>query len=157
MDNLDSIEIPLETHPTKDVIDKHINGKLTVIWRDYDNLIKNHPKMIYVSTVNPKEIKGPHIHTRRESYFVCISGKVMFILKNNDGTYSQIESSEDKPILVHVPKNIASAHINIHDDVSRVLALADIAWKPNDEEMKNTTFDDFDWEKFDIMMSKDKK
>jgi len=148
LDNSDCFKIPLETHPTKDVIDEHINGKLTVVWRDYDNLIKNQPKMIYVSSVNPGEIKGPHIHTRRESYFVCISGKVMFILKNEDGTYTEIESSEEKPVLVYVPKNVASAHINTHNNVSRVLALADIAWKPNDDEMKNTIFDDFDWKKF---------
>ena len=25
------------------------------------------------------------------------------------------------------------------------IALADIAWKPNDNEMKNTTFDDYNW------------
>ena len=72
----------------------------------------------------------------------------MFILKNEDGTYTEIESSEEKPVLVYVPKNVASAHINTHNNVSRVLALADIAWKPNDDEMKNTIFDDFDWKKF---------
>ena len=36
--------------------------------------IKNHPKMVYVSHVNPHEIKGPHLHTKRDSYFVCIRG-----------------------------------------------------------------------------------
>ena len=35
----------LERHETKDITDSHINGELTVIWRDWDNLIKNHPKM----------------------------------------------------------------------------------------------------------------
>ena len=149
MENTEPLDISLETHETKDVNDKHVNGKLTVVWRDYDNLIKTPPKMVYVSSVNAHEIKGPHVHTKRESYFVCISGKVIFIIKNHDGSYSEIESSEDKPTLVHVPKNIASAHINIHDDVSHVLALADIAWKPNDNEMINTIFDDFDWKKFD--------
>ena len=148
MENTESFDISLETHETKDVNDKHVNGKLTVVWRDYDNLIKTPPKMVYVSSVNAHEIKGPHVHTKRESYFVCISGKVIFIIKNHDGSYSEIESSEDKPTLVHVPKNIASAHINIHDDVSHVLALADIAWKPNDNEMENTTFDDYDWKKW---------
>ena len=149
MENTEPLDISLETHETKDVNDKHVNGKLTVVWRDYDNLIKTPPKMVYVSSVNAHEIKGPHVHTKRESYFVCISGKVIFIIKNHDGSYSEIESSEDKPTLVHVPKNTASAHINIHDDVSHVLALADIAWKPNDNEMINTIFDDFDWKKFD--------
>ena len=43
---------------------------------------------------------------------------------------------------------IASAHVNIGHDVARILTLADIAWKPNDNEMKDTTFDDYNWKKF---------
>jgi len=141
-------EIKLEKYETKDIHDNHTNGSLTVIWRDWDNIIKNHPKMIYVSSVNSDEIKGPHIHTKRESFFTCIEGKVVFILKNNDNTYQEIISSAEKPIMVHVPKNIPSAHINLSKKISRILALADIAWKPNDNEMKNTEFDDYDWGKW---------
>lgn len=47
-----------------------------------------------------------------------------------------------------VPKNYPSAHLNLSKGVSRVLALADIAWRPNDDEMKNATFDDYDWSKW---------
>ena len=83
-------------HDTKDIVDKHVNGSLTVIWRNYDDLIKNPPKMVYVSSVNPGETKGPHVHKNRNSYFSCIQGKVVFILKNLDGTYTEIESSEQK-------------------------------------------------------------
>tara|TARA_B110000014_G_C20125674_1_gene599395 strand:- start:3637 stop:4083 length:447 start_codon:yes stop_codon:yes gene_type:complete len=137
----------LEKHPTKNIDDQHVNGELTVIWRDWDTFMKNHPKMVYVSSVNPGEIKGPHIHTKRSSYFVCIHGKVLFVIKNNDGSYSEIISSDENPVLVHIPKNIPSAHINLHSEVSRVLALADISWKPNDNEMINTTFEDYNWKK----------
>lgn len=138
----------LEKHETKDTIDQHVNGSLTVIWRDWDEIIKNYPKMIYVSSVNPGEIKGPHLHTKRNSYFVCIHGKVVFIIKNNDGSYIEIESSEDNPVLVHVPKNFPSAHINTTNGISRVLALADIAWRPNDNEMQNVIFEDYTWGKW---------
>ena len=146
----DDSKIVLETHPTKSVIDQHVNGSLTVIWRDWDNIIKNHPKMIYVSSVNGGETKGPHIHTKRESYFVCIEGKAVFILKNENGSYTEITSSDDNPVMVHVPKNIPSAHINLSSKKSRILALADIAWKPNDNEMQNTTFENYDWKKWKI-------
>ena len=138
----------IEKHQTKDTDDGHINGELAVVWRDWDDIIKNYPKMVYVSSINPREIKGPHIHTKRTSHFVCIHGKVLFIVKNNDGTYSEIESSDEHPVLIHIPKNIASAHINLSTDTSRVLALADISWKPNDDEMINTIFDDYDWKKW---------
>ena len=50
--------------------------------------------------------------------------------------------------MVFVPKSIASAHINISSKTSRVLALADIAWKPNDNEMVNTSFDNYNWSKW---------
>ena len=138
----------LERHQTKDITDSHINGELTVIWRDWDNLVKNHPKMVYVSSVKSGEIKGPHIHTKRNSYFVCIHGKVIFIVKDEKNNYIEIESSETNPVLVHIPKNVASAHVNISNDTSKILALADLAWKPNDNETKNISFDDYDWKKW---------
>lgn len=136
-------EIDLETHETKDVIDNHVNGSLTVIWRDWDKIINHDLKMIYISSINKGEIKGPHIHTKRNSYFACIHGKVVFIIKNNDGSYREIISSEEKPVLVYIPKNTSSAHINLSDTLSRVVALADLAWKPNDDEMKNDIFKNY--------------
>jgi len=138
----------LEVLPTKDITDNHINGSLTVIWRDWDNILKNHPKMVYASSVLPGEIKGPHIHTKRTSHFVCIYGKVVFVLKKSDGTYFEIISDAKKPSMVHVPKNIPSAHVNLSNDISTVLTLADLAWKPNDNEMLNISFDDYDWSKW---------
>ena len=142
------LPIKLEQHKSTDVLNNHVIGSLTVIWRDYDNLIKNHPKMVYVSSVNSGEIKGPHIHTKRNSYFTCIHGKVIFILKNNDGTYTETELNSEKQVMVFVPKNIPSAHINILDSISRILTLADVAWRPNDNEMKNIKFEDYDWNKW---------
>ena len=146
MENIKIID--LETHETRDITDKHINGILTVIWRDWDKIIQNEPKMVYVSTINPGEIKGPHLHTKRTSYFSCIHGKVIFIVKDGDGKYLEIEADAEKPSLVKIPKGIASAHINPTKEVGRVLALADIAWKPNDNEMENILFDDYDWGKW---------
>ena len=140
--------IKLEKHPTKDVKDQHINGFLTIIWRDWDDILPIEPKMVYVSSVNPREIKGPHLHTKRDSYFVCIRGKVVFIAKDLQGKYHEVESSEEDPVLVQIPKNHPSAHINITNQMASVLALASLAWRPNDNEMVNVSFDDYDWEKW---------
>ena len=140
--------IDLETHPTKDISDNHVNGSLTVIWRDWDKILEVEPKMVYVSSVNPGEIKGPHLHTKRDSYFVCIRGKVIFVAKDEKGNYLEIESSEKKPVLIQVPKNFISAHINPTNEVSTILTLANPAWTPNEDEMKNVTFDDYDWNKW---------
>ena len=148
MKNGDIDSVKLEKHSTKDIVDGHVNGSLTVIWRDWDNIIPIQPKMVYVSSVNPGEIKGPHLHTKRDSYFVCIRGKVVFIAKDEKGKYYEIESSEEEPTLVQIPKNIPSAHVNISSHTSTILTLADLAWQPNDDEMKNIIFDDYNWKKW---------
>lgn len=141
--------VGLETHETHDVTDDHVNGMLTVVWRDWDKIIPNMPKMIYLSSVNPNEVKGPHLHTKRNSYFVCVRGKTVFIARDQEGKYHEIFSSETEPNLIQIPKNFASAHINISKERSTILAMADIAWRPNDDEMKNVTFDDYDWKKWE--------
>lgn len=150
LSNEQRFSIKLEKHQTKSIVDQHINGSLTVIWRDWDNVITNQPKMVYVSSVNSGEVKGPHLHTKRNSHFVCIHGKVAFIIKDEDNRYHEIISDEDEPVLVFVPKGIPSAHINLAKSTSRVLALADLAWRPNDDEMKNVSFTDYDWKKWSI-------
>lgn len=141
--------VKLEMHETHDVNDNHVNGMLTVIWRDWDKIIPNSPKMIYLSAVNLHERKGPHLHIKRNSYFVCVKGKVVFIIKDLEGKYHEIISSEDEPNLIQVPKNFPSAHVNISNEQSTILTLADIAWRPNDNEMKNIVFDDYDWKKWE--------
>ena len=138
----------LEKHPTKDIHDSHVNGSLTVVWRDYDKLIPTEPEMIYVSSVEPGEIKGPHLHKKRNSYFTCIHGNVTFIIKNSDGTYLEIESNSDEPKMIKVPQNFASAHVNNSNSIARILVLADLAWRPNDNEMENVEFSDYDWKKW---------
>ena len=145
----DSIRyVKLEKHPTKDINDNHINGSLTVIWRDWDKTIELEPKMVYITSVNPGERKGPHLHIKRDSFFVCIRGKVVFVIKNKDEKYTEIESSEEEPVLIRVPHGTASAHINISKDRSTILTLANLAWRPGDNEMKSVFFDDYDWGKW---------
>ena len=152
-ETMDSDEITftkLEKHITRDINDKHENGSLTVVWRDWDKILPIIPKMVYVSSVESREIKGPHIHTKRNSYFTCIHGKVIFIIKEENGKYLEIESSSDNPVLVKVPKGIVSAHIHPTKQTARILVLTDLAWRPNDDEMENIIFKNYDWKKWKI-------
>ena len=138
----------LEKHQTKHTTDSHINGELTVIWRDWDNLIKNHPKMVYVNSINPGEIKGPHIHKNRTTFFFCIHGNVVLIIQDNDGKFHEIKADSDKPILITVSNGTAAAIVNPTTKIAKVLVLADTAWRPNDDEMKNILFDGYNWDKW---------
>ena len=88
------------------------------------------------------------MHKKRTSFFTCIHGKVIFVIKDENGNYQEIEADSEKPVLICVPNGVASGHVNPTRNVSKVLVLADVAWKPNDNEMENTSFDDYDWKKW---------
>ncbi len=139
--------LDLEKHQTKDINDSHINGELAVVWRNWDNLINN-PEMIYVNSVNPREIKGPHIHKKRTSYFYCISGKMVIIVRDGDGKYHEIDTDSSESKLICIPNQIAAAIVNPSDKISKILVMADIAWRPNDDEMINTEFHGYNWKKW---------
>ena len=71
MEDLGFNIIEIEKHDTTDIISKNINGELTVIWRDWDNIIKE-PKMIYTTAVNPGETKYlTYIVNEQVILFVC--------------------------------------------------------------------------------------
>ena len=137
----------LEKHDTKDVSDSHVNGELTVIWRNWDKII-NKPEMIYLNSVNPREVKGPHIHKNRTSYFFCIQGKMVIVIQDKNGNYHEIEANAKSQNLISVSNGIAAAIINPSKNVTKILVMADIAWKPNDGEMINVKFDDYDFVKW---------
>jgi len=140
--------INLEKHQTRDINDSHVNGELTVIWRDWDNILPNHPQMVYVNSVNPGEIKGPHLHKNRTTYFYCISGEIIIIIQDKEGKIHEISSNSDAPILISVPNGTPAAILNPSNKISKILVLADVAWKPNDNEMMNVQFDNYDWNKW---------
>jgi len=148
MDDKNFFVWDLEKHQTKDTTDSHINGELTIIWRDWDNIITNPPKMIYVNYINPREIKGPHIHKNRTTYFSCIHGSIVLVIQDDDGKIHEVKADSEKPTLISVRNGIAAAIVNPTDDISKVLVLADIAWKPNDNEMENIDFENYDWNKW---------
>ncbi len=147
MDEQNFSIIDLEKHETKDVKDSHKNGELTVIWRDWDRIIKN-PQMIYLNTVNPGEIKGPHIHKNRTSYFFCIDGDMVIVIQDQGRKYHEIKTNSTESKLICVPNGVAAAIINPTNKISKILVLADISWKPNDDEMKNISFENYDWKKW---------
>ena len=138
----------LEKHQTKSVTDSHVNGELTVLWRDWDKII-NDPKMIYLNSIEPFEVKGPHIHKNRTSYFFCIDGEIVVVIKDDDGGFHEIHALANEPKLIEISNGTPAAFVNpLSGVISKVLVLADISWKPNDDEMQNTTFTNYDWKKW---------
>ena len=67
---------------------------------------------------------------------------------DDDEKFHEIKSDSEKPVLVSIPNGTAFALINPTEMIAKVLVLADIAWRPNDNEMDITIFDDYDWQKW---------
>ena len=105
-------------------------------------------KLDYLNSVNPGEIKGPHIHKERTSYFFCIEGEMVIVIQDKNGKYHEIKSTSKSLKLISVSNGIAAAIINPSKKTSKILVMADVAWKPNDNEMKNYAFDSYDWKKW---------
>ena len=76
---------------------------------------------------------------------------MVFIIKEDSGKYLEIESGEDEPVLVEIPKNRSSAHINLSSEPSIILALVNPSWKPNKRDEHNVSYDDYDWKKWNTI------
>ena len=101
--------------------------------------------MVYINSINPGEKKGPHIHKKRTTYFSCIYGNITLVVKESDGKLHEVTLDSKKPELACIPNGTAAALVNTTDYIAKVLVLADIAWKPNDNEMENVSFEEYDW------------
>ena len=101
-----------------------------------------------INKIDTKQIKGPHIHKNRTSYFYCIDGEIIIIVKDKEGKFHELKGDSERPKLIEVSNDIPAAIVNPTANISTVLVLADIAWKPDDNEMENVTFEDYDWGKW---------
>ena len=131
---------------TKDQRTNKTNGRLTSIWKHYEDQREVPPMEAYVTSYFPGVFKGPHLHKTRWDYFTCIKGRVLFVVRDHNGKYHEILSSEEEPVTVEVPANVPSATINLSPEVSLVLNLCNPAWHPENEDNYNLEFEDYDLE-----------
>ena len=75
-----------------------------------------------------------------------MNNKILFWI--SEGKIHEISSNCDDPILISVPNGTPAAILNSSNKISKVLVLADVAWKPNDDEMMNVKFTNYDWKKW---------
>ena len=58
--------------------------------------------MIYLNSIEPLEVKGPHIHKNRTSYFFCIDGEIVVVIKDDDGSFHEIHALANEPKLIEI-------------------------------------------------------
>lgn len=134
-------------HITRDIKTKEPNGLVVSLWKNWEKFFKAEPKQVYLNVCAPKAVKGPHLHMNRWDYFVCIKGKIRFVVKWND-VYEEIEADADKDPcfkIIEVPPAIASAIQNIGPTEAWFLNMPNPAWHPDDQDDHPITFDGYKW------------
>ena len=121
------------------------NGFLVPIFNVYDGIIKEdrYPKQVYLTTVTPNEVKGPHLHMKRWQLYTCIQGNVKIVV-GMDGEYQEYYSGENCDFAtVQVPAGIPSAIVNIGDVEAYIINMPSPAWHIDDQDEHEVSFDDY--------------
>ena len=121
------------------------NGFLVPIFNVNDKFVEDaqHPKQVYLTTVTPHEVKGPHLHMKRWQLYTCIKGNVKFVTRVQD-RYEEYFSGEDHGFAtVQVPAGIPSAIINEGDEEAYVINMPSPAWHIDDQDEHEVSFEDY--------------
>ncbi len=145
------MEIKVKTN--KKIITKNQNGFnngfLVPIYNINEGFFEkgNEPKQVYLTVVEPKEVKGPHLHYKRSGCFTCIKGNARFILKINNSykIYFSGEDYEFKSLIV--PKGIPAALQNIGNVDAYILNMPSPEWRPDMNDEHTSDFSDFNFDK----------
>ncbi|MDO8527449.1 MAG: WxcM-like domain-containing protein [Deltaproteobacteria bacterium] len=123
------------------------NGFVISLWKNWEKYFKAEPKQIYMNICTPKSVKGPHLHMNRWDYFVCIQGKIRFIVKWGN-EYEEVEVDADKDPcfkIVEVPPAIPCAIQNVGESDAWFINMPNPAWHPEDQDDHPISFDHYVW------------
>lgn len=126
------------------------NGFLVPIFNENDNFLKNNDylKQVYLTVVKPNNIKGPHLHFKRNGLFTCIKGNIRIVTKENN-EYKIFFSGENYNYnSILIPKGIPAALQNISEIDAMVINLPSPAWTKEMQDEHSADFSDFDFNKF---------
>lgn len=125
------------------------NGYLVPIYNIHDGFFEagKEPQQVYLTTITPGKVKGPHLHFIRTGFFTCIKGNVRVVLKLESG-YEVFYSGEDHDYLsIEVPTGVPAAIQCLGDEEAMMLNMPNPAWTPDMDDEHTADFSDFDFEK----------
>jgi len=123
------------------------NGFLVPLYNIHEKFFADgkDPQQVYLTTVLPGKVKGPHLHFIRTGFFTCIKGNVRVILKV-DGAYQVFFSGEDYEYQsIEVPTGIPAAVECLGDEEAYLLNMPNPAWTPEMNDEHTADFSDFDY------------
>jgi dTDP-4-dehydrorhamnose 3,5-epimerase len=131
---------------TKDE-DGEVNGFLVPLYNLHDKFFESgkEPQQVYMTTILPGKIKGPHLHHIRTGFFTCIKGNVRVVLKTENG-YEVFFSGEDYEYSsIEVPTGVPAAVQCLGEEEAFLLNMPNPAWTPDMNDEHSADFSDFDF------------
>jgi dTDP-4-dehydrorhamnose 3,5-epimerase-like enzyme len=118
------------------------NGYLIPIWNFNDDPYRQ-PDQVYLTTVAPHSVKGPHLHKKRRGLFCCIRGNVRIVQRFRDN-YIELRSGDDiGHQLIHVTAGTPAAIYNDGDEEALVINMPSPAWSADDPD--EWPVEDWNW------------
>lgn len=141
----------IRTIPHKKFVTKNEDGKangfLVPLYNIHDGFFAEgkNPQQVYLTTVVPGKVKGPHLHFIRTGCFTCIKGNVRVILKLGE-EYKIFFSGEDHDYLsIEIPTGVPAALQCLGDEEAYILNMPNPAWTPEMNDEHTADFSDFDF------------
>jgi dTDP-4-dehydrorhamnose 3,5-epimerase len=128
--------------------DGEVNGFLVPLYNIHEKFFKEgkEPQQVYLTSILPGKVKGPHLHFIRTGFFTCIKGNVRVVLKTEDG-YQSFFSGEDHGFKsIEVPTGVPAAIQCLGEEEAYMLNMPNPAWTPEMNDEHSADFSDFDFE-----------
>jgi len=144
------MEIRTLVHKKFTTKDEHgdVNGFLVPLYNIHDKFFApgKEPQQVYMTTILPGTIKGPHLHFIRTGFFTCIKGNVRVVLKTDEG-YEVFFSGEDYEYKsIEVPTGVPAAVQCVGSEEAFLLNMPNPAWTPDMNDEHSADFGDFDFD-----------
>lgn len=124
------------------------NGYLVPLYNIHDGFFETgrEPQQVYLTTVLPGKVKGPHLHFIRTGFFTCIKGNVRIVLKREDKYETYLSGEDHEYLSVEIPTGVPAAVQCLGDEEAMILNMPNPAWTPDMNDEHSADFSDFDFE-----------
>lgn len=114
---------PCNKIATLDVKTKEKNGFLIELYKDDEKTV------VYLTAASSRAFKGYHLHTVRQSHYVCIKGKMKIIVVAGSQREEYILDSASPERLL-IPTNVYIGLENIGDEEAWLINLPNPSYDP---------------------------
>lgn len=131
---------------TKDALGR-VNGFLIPVYNIHDRFLSEDkaPQQVYVTVIEPRQIKGPHLHYIRTGCFTCVMGNARIVLRTAAGYEVYYSGELHKYRSIIVPTGVPAALQNIGDGYAMIINTPSPAWTPEMNDEYSADFSDFDF------------